>query len=64
MEGINQLSMDLNRLLIPVHYCKNGDLFQVDLAVPIPAFPEFDELEHLAPWIKALMSLSFWKGNC
>lgn len=48
MEGINQLSMDLNRLLIPVHYCKNGDLFQVDLAVPIPAFPEFDELEHLA----------------
>lgn len=47
-ERINSLCMDLNRILIPVHYCKNGDLFQADLAVPIPAFPEFEELGELA----------------
>lgn len=47
-EELNSLCMDLNRLLIPVHYCKNGDLFQVDLAVPVPAFPEFDQLPQLA----------------
>lgn len=47
-ETINNLCMDLNRILIPVHYCKNGDLFQVDLAVPIPAFPEFEQLPRLA----------------
>lgn len=45
---INDLCMKLNRTLIPVHYCKNGDLFQVDLAIPIPAFPEFDEVKNLA----------------
>lgn len=47
-ERVNRLCMDLNRILIPVHYCKNGDLFQVDLAVPIPAFPEFDQIPELA----------------
>lgn len=47
-ETINKLCMDLNRILIPVHYCKNGDLFQVDLALPVPAFPEFDQLSTLA----------------
>lgn len=47
-EDINCLCMDLNRILIPVHYCKDGDLFQADLAVPIPAFPEFDQLPRLA----------------
>lgn len=47
-ETVNRLCMDLNRILIPVHYCKNGDLFQVDLAVPIPAFPEFEQLPRLA----------------
>ena len=45
---LNDLCMELNRILIPVHYCKNGDLFQVDLAIPIPAFPEFDEVKKLA----------------
>ena len=45
---LNDLCMDLNRILIPVHYCKDGDLFQADLAVPIPAFPEFDQLSELA----------------
>lgn len=45
---VNGLCMDLNRILIPVHYCKNGDLFQVDLAIPIPAFPEFEEVQKLA----------------
>ena len=45
---LNRLCMDLNRILIPVHYCRNGDLFQADLAVPIPAFPEFDQLPRLA----------------
>ena len=45
---LNRLCMDLNRILIPVHYCRNGDLFQTDLAVPIPAFPEFDQLSRLA----------------
>lgn len=45
---LNNLSMELNRVLIPMHYCKNGDLFQVDLAVPIPAFPEFCDLKKLA----------------
>jgi hypothetical protein len=48
MREINDLSMDLNRILIPVHYCKNGDLFQVDLAIPIPSFPEFSEVGRLA----------------
>lgn len=47
-EAANKLCMDLNRILIPVHYCKNGDLFQVDLALPVPAFPEFGQLEKLA----------------
>ena len=47
-EQLNDLIMELNRILIPVHYCKNGDPFQVDLAIPIPAFPEFSELKELA----------------
>ena len=47
-DSLNDLIMELNRTLIPVHYCKNGDLFQVDLAIPIPAFPEFSELKELA----------------
>lgn len=47
-EELNNLSMELNRILIPVHYCKDGDLFQADLAITIPAFPEFDQLGKLA----------------
>lgn len=47
-QAINDLCMDLNRILIPVHYCQNGDLFQVDLAIPIPAFPEFVDVKKLA----------------
>ena len=46
--ALNDLCMKLNRTLIPVHYCKNGDLFQVDLAIPIPPFPEFEDAGKLA----------------
>lgn len=45
---INNLSMQLNRLLIPVHYCKNGDPFQVDPALTIPPFPGLELLGQLA----------------
>lgn len=56
---LNDLCMDLNRLLIPVHYCKNGDLFQVDLAIPIPAFPEFDQISELASMDKESNEFKF-----
>lgn len=45
---INNLSMRLNRLLIPVHYCKNGDPFQVDPALTIPPFSGLEPLGQLA----------------
>lgn len=45
---INRVSFALNQILIPVHYCRKGDLFQVDLALPVPPFPEFEKIPELA----------------
>ncbi len=46
-EALNELVMKVNRLLMPIHYCKK-DRFDVDLAVPSKPFPTLEELKTLS----------------
>lgn len=56
---VNALSMALNRLLIPMHYSKNGDPFEVDPALTIVPFPGLEELGELAVLDRASNEFKF-----
>lgn len=47
-DKINDLCIRLNQIIIPVHFCRSGDIFDVDLALTVPAFPEFEKMSELA----------------
>lgn len=44
---LNNYLMELNRIVIPVHYCKSTP-FEVDLALPVKPFPGLTDLEKLS----------------